>query len=307
MLRAYLLGDMRFTFCGDEISDLINRQCGLLLAYLMLQAELRFTREQLADVLWDTHPPANPLKAIRQEIWALRTALTTAGADPDDYIDVSNGTIGFRRNADYWLDVQELRHCLRRFDAEDAPLSGGVTAFLEILEHYRGDLMPGHYNDWCLYPREALRDTYLCALEHLLKIFEANERWNEAISIGKKILATDPISENTHRALMRCYYAKGDRALALKQFHACVEMLLAAFDDTVAPMEETVELKTRIMDEAASTFISQTPTARKMVIRRISDSTPPASDRLSVLGNIRQSLRDADQKINAMIRDISGT
>ena len=68
-----------------------------------------------------------------------------------------------------------------------------------------------------------------------------------AISRYRLLLAREPEREGWHRALMRTYAAAGERALALRQFHACRTLLRERLG--VAPSRETRELHTRILRE----------------------------------------------------------
>jgi DNA-binding SARP family transcriptional activator len=50
-------------------------------------------------------------------------------------------------------------------------------------------------------------------------------RPRDGIAHFEALLAVDPERESWHRGLMRCYFEAGDRALALRQFHACRSVL----------------------------------------------------------------------------------
>jgi DNA-binding SARP family transcriptional activator len=58
--------------------------------------------------------------------------------------------------------------------------------------------------------------------------------------VCQKILAKDDCREDAHRRLMRCYGWQGQRHLALRQYHLCMEALARVLD--VSPMGETVAL-----------------------------------------------------------------
>ncbi|HSI31716.1 MAG TPA: bacterial transcriptional activator domain-containing protein, partial [Miltoncostaeaceae bacterium] len=72
-------------------------------------------------------------------------------------------------------------------------------------------------------------------------------RASEAISRYRLLLALEPEREGWHRALMRTYAAAGERALALRQFHACRTLLRERLG--VAPSRETRDLHTQILRE----------------------------------------------------------
>jgi DNA-binding SARP family transcriptional activator len=60
-----------------------------------------------------------------------------------------------------------------------------------------------------------------------------------------RLLALEPEREEWHRALMLAYRASGERALALRQFHACRSVLRRELG--VEPSPETQELYRRVL------------------------------------------------------------
>ena len=103
---------------------------------------------------------------------------------------------------------------------------------------YAGDLLPGLYDDWCLLPREILRDKYIIAVERLMAWHASRADWGAAIIHGKRLLDADPLLEHVHRDVMRYHYARGDRPAALQQFARCKRVLRKEL--TIDPMAETV-------------------------------------------------------------------
>ncbi|MDD9878113.1 MAG: BTAD domain-containing putative transcriptional regulator [Magnetovibrio sp.] len=301
MLRAYLLGDMRFTFGGAEIADLGNRQCGVLLAFLMLHPDRRFTREQIADALWEDHSPADPLKAVRHEIWSLRKALDGCGAKADDYVEVTDGTLGFHGTGGFWQDAAEVEARIADFGALAHPSDEDMRQLAEHLDLYQGDLLARHFHQWCLYPREALRDRRLCALERLLAHYEERRLWDGAIETARRILNADPLMESAHRSLMRAFYHKGSRAVALRQYETCRAQLRSAFDDPVEPMQETRDLYESIRRESSD--LEALGTVRRPKLK--SPLAGSGADAASELDTIRNHLRAADIELGKMIRDLS--
>ena len=312
MLRAYFLGDLRFCNDGREIADLATRKSGVLLAGLMLSAGKKFSREQIADMLWESHPPADPAKAVRHEIWAVRAALAKFGLPADELLDTEGTFVAFNPAGPCWLDVNEFEGAVA---TAMSPEADGNTAApdLDQLEHavglYRGDLLPGlYYSDWFIYAREALRDRFLTALERLMAAHEQAENWDQAILFGKRLLAADPLLEYVHRSLMRCYDAKGARPRALKQFEACRRMLAEAFSEPVAPMAETAALYEKIRDDGLPPNDALTPLGpppprpQGNPVQRPAHGATTAGNTIAELDAVRSGLRAADHRIDRIIR-----
>jgi DNA-binding SARP family transcriptional activator len=95
----------------------------------------------------------------------------------------------------------------------------------EAVELYTGDLLEGCYDEWLFEERERLRQRYLDVLERLAALLEARGDDAEAILCAERLMRHDPLREETYRLLMRLHDARGDRARALRVYHACVATL----------------------------------------------------------------------------------
>ena len=109
----------------------------------------------------------------------------------------------------------------RRRDRRD----DGLAALQEAVELYAGDLLAGCYDEWLLGERERLLQRYLAALARLAALLEARGDYARAIGYAERLLRHDPLREETYRLLMRLHDARGDRARALRVYHACAATL----------------------------------------------------------------------------------
>ena len=107
----------------------------------------------------------------------------------------------------------------RQLDAQN------VQILQNAVELYRGDLLEGWYQDWCLFERERLQNMYLTMLDKLIDYSEANELYEAGLAYGAHILRHDRARERTHRRLMRLHYLARDRTEALRQYERCVSSL----------------------------------------------------------------------------------
>ena len=85
-----------------------------------------------------------------------------------------------------------------------------------------------------------MRDRARDALARLLNHQTGAGETDRAIATARRLLALDPLPEPVHRALMRLYAGRGERATALKQYQACREVLEAELG--VVPEPDTVTL-----------------------------------------------------------------
>jgi DNA-binding SARP family transcriptional activator len=116
-----------------------------------------------------------------------------------------------------------------------------IAALERAEDVYGGPFLPEWpYADWAAPARRELEARHLEVLERLAESLEAAGRLHEAIRRYRRLVALEPEREAWHRALMRCFAAAGERAQALRQFHACRTVLRR--EQGVGPGPETADL-----------------------------------------------------------------
>ncbi len=254
-LRIHLLGNVEL-FLGDQrLGGFATKKSKALFAYLVLGKGKLFTREQLADVFWGDLPEARARRALSTDLWRIGNLLKDAGAPPDAFLTSDAETVGFNATAPHWLDVEAFESATAAIEHVD-PVDAGPDLATEITKAsalYRGDLLEGVYDDWCLVQREALQARHLATLEFLMACDMERGFWTNALSIGQKILAIDPFMEHVQRAVMRCHFSLGNRPAAVKQYATCAKLLRQELN--VEPMEETRQiLETIVATPAPKVF-----------------------------------------------------
>jgi DNA-binding SARP family transcriptional activator/TPR repeat protein len=218
-LRIRLLGELDLRHDGTPLPPLESARAASLLAYLLLHSDAPQPRQHLAFLLWPDSTEQQARTNLRHVLHNLRRALP----DPDRFLEVTSRTLRWRADAPFWLDVAALEESLSR--AESEATDGGLAALREAVELYTEDLLEGSYDEWILEERERLRQRYLEALERLSALLEARGDNAEAIMFAERLMRHDPLREATYRLLMRLHDARGDRARALRVYHACAATL----------------------------------------------------------------------------------
>ena len=215
----------------------------------MLYRNRLHDRDVLAGTFWGDRPEPVARRSLRANLWRVRDAIADRENGDRSSLLIRDRQIGFNADSEYWLDVEQFEVHLRdasRFarascrDESDARLEEAVAL-------YRGNLLDGLYDEWCVSEQARLRALFLQALETLM--FNAAERGDlrTALAHGERLLSHDPLRETIHRELMRINYRLGDRASAVRQYRRCVRLL----DDElgVSPMHETELLHQAVLDD----------------------------------------------------------
>ena len=125
--------------------------------------------------------------------------------------------------------------------ASDGKEDGGLERLLRAQALWSDDFLPDFpYEEWAQRARRDLERTRTALLERLADALLSRGRPVAAITRYKVLLESEPEREGLHRAVMTAYAAAGERALALRQFHACRATLRGSLG--VEPSDETAAL-----------------------------------------------------------------
>ena len=153
MLHVSLLGEQAVT--DDRAGSIRARSSRVvvLVAFLVMHAGSAQARQRIAGLLWPESTDAQALTNLRRELHHLRQVLRD---DPSLMVTPRDLC---------WRDTKTCRVDVRVFDSErKAALAAAAAGDNDgILRHaaaaiaaYRGELLPGVYEDWLLDARSQL-------------------------------------------------------------------------------------------------------------------------------------------------------
>ena len=220
-----LFGRFQARRAMGEWIQLDGRKMQEILSYLLLFRQRPHQREVLAGTLWGSSSRPRSRKNLRQSLWQLqdnRHALDVSGPDETPLLLVGKEWIQVNETG-IWLDVAEVESAFERVrQTPGERLSVEEAASVsKAVDLYRGELLEGWQEEWCVFERERLRAINLTMLEKLLGYCEATGRFEEGLSYGERLLRHDRAHERAHWRMMRLSYLSGDRTGALRQFERC--------------------------------------------------------------------------------------
>lgn len=295
-------------FCVQRNDKTVNGldACKLqeLFAYLLIHRNSPHPRETLAALLWGDSSTGQSKKYLRQALWQLHSALDSHGRKGRlRTLCVEPDNVRVNPLAEVWLDVAafEQAFSLTREVAGEQLEPAQAHTLDAAVQLYRGDLLEGCYQDWCLCERERLQSSYLTMLNKLMSYCEAQHRYETGLSYGLRVLRYDRARESTHRQLMRLYYLAGDRTAALRQYRQCA----AALKDElgVRPAQHTLRLYEQIRldqpDDPTLRLIDAAPPREA--------TTAPPPEILSRLRQLGELLADIQRMVRQDIKAVEAT
>lgn len=293
-LSVRLLGRFSVQRNNSEVSGLESSRLQEMLSYILIYRTRSHSREALASLLWGESPTAQSKKYLRQTLWHLQSALQDEDrSDKDSLLSVDAEWVRVNSVATMRLDVALFEEAFAQVQGMPGNeiSSEKAGALKEAARLYRGDLLEGCYQDWCIYERERLQNLFLMMLDKLMSYCEARNEYEEGLGYGERILGFDRAREHTHRRLMRLYYLAGNRTAALRQYEKCVAAL--AEELGVKPARKTSELYEQICAD-----IPLLPATPQGVIN------DPADDATNRLRQIRSFLGDLQRQIHEQIQAV---
>jgi DNA-binding SARP family transcriptional activator/tetratricopeptide (TPR) repeat protein len=254
VLRISLLGEQAIT---DEASGDVRTRSSravALVAFLIVHAATPQTRQRIAGQLWPDSADAQALTNLRRELHHLRQVLGDEGA-----LVVTSTHL-------CWRDTDTCHVDVRLFDLErGATLAAAATGDDDgVLAHgaaaigqYRGEFLPGAYDDWLLEVRSELQQECvdLCDL-----VSETRRRCGDlagAVSLARRRVSLQPLEEVGYRTLMRLQAEMGDRAGAVSTYHHCESVLERELG--IVPDKATRALLERVLVLAEPRDATQPP------------------------------------------------
>ncbi len=258
MLEVRLLG--QFDVQRDSIRLVLpSRHAQSLFAYLVLTAGTSHRREKLAGLFWPDSTEENARRNLRQELWRVRKVVEPRGPGLPTlpYLLVDEIHLTFNPRSEYWLDVAAL--------GQPNLVHASVQELIDEVALYRGELLPGFYEEWVLVERERVRALFEQKINRLLVLLVEEKRWDAVLEWGERWIHLERSPEPAFRALMTAYCALGDRSRMATVFERCT--LALREDLNVEPSPQTRALFRQLSKEDAlprsETVVPPVPTPQK--------------------------------------------
>ena len=221
--RVEMLGTFRAEMDSLSIGRFRTRRVGLLLAYLAFYPKRMHHRDEIAEMLWPDQDPDISRRNLRQALSSLRHHLEPPGLPTGSILVVKQSNLQLSANL-VSTDVAEFEQLLAKASTEN-PESVRRENLEKAIDLYKGELLPGFYEDWVQTERLRLADAHFYALRTLAELNGKAGREEDAIRYLRLAIAKEPLEEDLHLDLMRQYLKTGRPSSALRQFRELEQAL----------------------------------------------------------------------------------
>ena len=247
-LRIQTLGGLAIWRDGILVPEsAFERQKARILLAVLIVREGPVHREELCELIWPQLGPERAAASLRTTLHDLRRALhpELEATSPASVIAADGETVALVLGDNDQLDA-------RRLLAVSEHPGASVEELQAAEDLWRGAFLPEWpYEDWAAAPRQRLDDAHRSIVARLAEALAERGRPEAAALRWRSLIAMEPQHEGWHRGLMSAYAASGERALALRQFHACRTTLRR--EQGIEPSAATQVLYRRLLDEDQAT------------------------------------------------------
>lgn len=215
-----------------------------LLAFLAL-AGAPVERTFAAGQLWPDASGERAKANLRSSIWRVRRIHSELVRPSKSHVTLMSTV---------WIDAQDgLRELTS--GARTLELIDDVEASAVLHD----DLLPDWYDDWLVTERERVRQLRLHTFEQCARELIDQGRMADAIQVGLREIAMDPLRESAHRTVMIAHLAEGNVADALNQYHRFADLMLR-------------ELGLQPSDRICALISQWLPQDSRSILRKLPDS-----------------------------------
>jgi DNA-binding SARP family transcriptional activator/Tfp pilus assembly protein PilF len=231
LTQIKLLGEFALRIGGGGVAVLPSKVQALL-AYLMLRDGSPVKREVVRELLWPERGEDQARHSLRQALFVLRRD----GFGGREVIETRDSAISLLPEGAV-CDVHELREMVH---------ANSGASWQEIVSLYPNPLLHGfppvspEFDDFIISMRRMLETDVLAALDRIADENAKSGDTEQCIAIEERMLAIDPLREDTHRRLIQSYALAGRRADAIRIYTDAKNLLRREMD--VAPSAETEAL-----------------------------------------------------------------
>jgi DNA-binding SARP family transcriptional activator/tetratricopeptide (TPR) repeat protein len=220
MLRVSLFGEQAITDDGTGRVRTRSSRTAALIGFLVLHSGSPQARQRIAGLFWPDSTEAQALTNLRRELHQLRQVL----GDEPSLLVTSRDLC--------WQDSPTCRVDVRTFDLERQAAQAAGHSEQRVLTHaaravaqYKGDFLPGAYDDWLLEARTELERQCVELCDLLSQAQAATGDLAGAVQSARRRITLQPLEETGYRTLMRLQADLGDRVGALSTYHHCASVL----------------------------------------------------------------------------------
>lgn len=196
-----------------------------LFVYIISHRNHPISTQELSDILWQNEDIDNPIGALKNLIYRLRTIIKKT-FNIDQCILTGRGTYAWNNAVLVNVDVECFDELARKIKEEQNDEETLLIYYRELVELYQGTYMAKHSSEhWILPISTYYHSTFLSLIREYLKLLDDKQMYEEMEVVAKKAIDLDALEEFIHYSLIKALIGQGKQQIAIDHYKATTHML----------------------------------------------------------------------------------
>ena len=221
--KIELFGGLRVSSGSNTLTHFRTHKTAALLAYLAYHPTLH-PRERLAYAFWPDVPPGVARRSLNMAVCSLQQQLTNLSGDKACAL-LSEWTT-LQIDGDLVVtDVAQFESAYREALSSTGP-GGREERLLTAVELYRGELLPGFYDEWVMPEQNRLAELFGRCVFMISELMERSGNLQPAIDLVWRALQGSPADEELNVRIMQLYCRAGQPESAIHRYRELERILV---------------------------------------------------------------------------------
>jgi DNA-binding SARP family transcriptional activator len=194
-------------------------------------------RECVAERFWGASCQARQRSALNSAIWRIGRKMPL---HPGLQLSATDATLCLTIDPSIPVDVRDLSTLVHAACTASGLTPETASRLSTIVAACDAPFMDGFDAEWTLAERERIANIRIRGMIALMHWYGDNRQFEDALEIGRRLLAEDPFREAVQIDIMWLYVLNGQRAQAIRQYDAFAVLLKAEL--AIDPLPETQAL-----------------------------------------------------------------
>jgi LuxR family transcriptional regulator, maltose regulon positive regulatory protein len=252
-IALYCFGGTEILLRGVHVPEYkwIRKKSKLMLVYLLINHELKHTKEKILELFFGDLSASSADNVFHQSVTNLRNAVNPGpNKNTDDYSGIKKAksskksaetAVPFISYEDkilrinpgfmYYVDAIEFSKLYSKMKSLQTDIDEKKKIALKAAELYKGEFLPGYYDDWIEELRTNLQNKFTEICEGLILISEKDNNFNDVIIYAEKLITADKLHENGFISIINAYTKTGNDNMARKKFSQLLKNYEQEYDE----------------------------------------------------------------------------
>lgn len=265
-VTANCFGGTEIYVRGIQVSEdkWIRKKSKLLFLYLLINKEQKHTKDKIMELFFGDlsassadnvfHQAITNIRAIAKpeisnpQIIGNKSLKKSKLKTPESFVVYEDKILQIAPQYKFYVDVVEFNKLYSQIKSLQTDESTKEILARKALNLYKGEFLPGYYDEWIEELRTNLQNKFIEICEELLIILNKQEKYYEIISYSERLISSDKLHETAFLNLVTAYVRTGNMNMAKKKFAE----LLKNYEDEYGekPSKQTLNQIEKILMES---------------------------------------------------------